>query len=124
MQLVYDGWPDAFYIRGHVTDDEALSILEESEENERLDMAYVEKDWVKTLYKARTASPLRQYARWSIEPGPDGSYQTLRDYKVKGRGRFPVTVIQVIKWEKENNFYVCPENNADTMNLSKDGFAT
>jgi len=102
ISLIYDGEPDAFYIRGHISDKDALEILDYYDCLTKIEMKLINKDYVPIYYKADIEGIYHRYGRWSIEPGPDGCIQCLRDYKDKGRGRFPITQITIRDWEKLN----------------------
>jgi hypothetical protein len=99
IELIYDGQPTDFYIRGHISDDQALEILNYYDVLTKIEMKLINKDYVPIEYKAEIEGIYHRYGRWSIEPGPDGTTQVLRDYKDKGRGRFPVTQITIKDWK-------------------------
>lgn len=80
MNLVWDGTPDAFYIRGHVSNEEGLEILKHYEVLE--DMSLL-------------VEGVQKYGRWSTEPGPSGCTHVLREYLEPGCGRFKITVFGV-----------------------------
>jgi len=81
MDLVWDSWcPDALYVRGHMEPEEATEALEHFYGYDGF----------------RLRDPVKAWARWSCEPGPDGCGQVLRDYNEPGRGRFPVMRAEVI----------------------------
>ena len=84
INLVWDGSPDAYYIRGHISEEAALGVLEE--QGEMVDGKLENGD---AIGKSRHV-----YARWSMQgDAPDGCTSVLRDYKEPGRGRFKVTVL-------------------------------
>ena len=75
MRLVWDGQPDAFYIKGHVNTEDGWAILTEEE-----------------IVKGREIGQAEQiYGRWSTE-GTTECPHTLREYKSPGRGRFKITM--------------------------------
>jgi len=90
INLRWDGWmEDYLYVRGHMTIAEANCAIEGHYDTHG------------TQY--RWDPPIRAWARWSIEPGPDGIGQTLRDYDSPGRGRFAVMRARVIAKHKDQN---------------------
>ncbi len=81
--LVWDGFPDAHYVKGHVSDEDGRDIV--------INEACLDEDQAKKLGQAE-----HKYGRWSTEAdGPEGCSQTLREYKSPGRGRFKITVFGV-----------------------------
>lgn len=83
MNLVWDGSPDAYFIRGHVSDGVGKLII--------ADEAYLDVDELKKLSKAE-----HRYGRWSCQgDNPEGCSQVLREYNGPGRGRFKITVFSV-----------------------------
>lgn len=88
--LVWEGLPNAFFIKGHVSEAEAMIALN------RGVLLYQHK-------RAILGPIIHNYARWSTEPGPDGNSLTLRSYQEPGRGRFPVTCFEVIEWRETTN---------------------
>lgn len=80
IRLTWEGPPDALYIRGHVSDEEAMAEYER---------------WHAPSDHRRGAIA-RVWARWSCEPGPDGVAQCFREYSAPGRGRFAVTRIDIL----------------------------
>ncbi len=75
MDLAWDDSPDAFYIKGHVSNEEGLLILQEQ-----------------GVIGDRTIGQAKQiYGRWSMEPGDDDNHHVLREYNNPGRGRFKIT---------------------------------
>ena len=78
MPLVWDGQPDAFYIKGHVDTETGLAILEEED----------------VVGDRKIGQAVQKYGRWSTEGNTEWS-QTLREYKNPGRGRFKITVFGV-----------------------------
>ena len=87
IPLVWDcGNPDAYYIRGHIDEQEALGVLED--EGEMLDGKLESGN---AIGKARHV-----YARWSMQgDAPQGCTSVLREYNNPGRGRFKVTAFNV-----------------------------
>lgn len=76
MALMWDGSPDAYYIRGHVNNEQGLETLRDEE--------IIDDDMV--IGYARHI-----YGRWSMEPGENGNHHVLREYNNPGRGRFKIT---------------------------------
>lgn len=79
IRLAWDGQPDALYIRGHVSDEEAMAEYER---------------W-HAPSDHRLGAIARVWARWSCEPGPNGVAQCMRECAEPGRGRFRVTRIDI-----------------------------
>lgn len=78
--------PEAFYIRGHVTDAEAFAVVLKEE----LDLHPV------TQENMELARPEHKYARWAFDGSQDdGHCHVLQTYNESGRGRFPVTEIRI-----------------------------
>lgn len=71
---------DSWIVRGHGQNEAAIEWATERYE-------YMDRDLPDTGFVIRD-----QWARWSMEPGPDGNGQFLRLYWESGPGRFPVTV--------------------------------
>lgn len=78
INLVWDGPPDAYYVKGHVSNEDGKEALVKE--------AYLDEEQIEELGQAE-----HMYGRWSMEPGEDGGQQCLRDYMNPGRGRFKVT---------------------------------
>lgn len=76
IDLRYDGAPDAFFVHGHVADDAANAALP--------DDSYVTGPW------------FHKWARWSMEATDDGPGLVIRTCDEPGRGRFRVTVCDVL----------------------------
>ncbi len=77
MNLIWDGPPDAYYIKGHMTHEQGIEIL--------LGECAIEDE--KDVGQARQV-----YGRWSMQgDAPEGCSCVLRIYKESGRGRFKVT---------------------------------
>ncbi len=79
MNLIWDGSPDAYYIKGHVSDKDGLEILA---------------DWGIGDEGEIIGTAQQKYGRWSTEGDCEWS-QTLREYNKPGRGRFKITVFNV-----------------------------
>ena len=78
ISLFWDGTLDAYYIKGHVTQNEGVRGLIGEEV---------------ILSSAEVGPAEHRYGRWSCQgDAPDGCTHGLRDYKESGRGRFPVTI--------------------------------
>jgi len=77
IELQWDGSPDAFYIRGHVSSIEARTIGD------------IELD----VYVL--SSPEHKFARWSCDAQSEYDH-TLVEYDSPGRGRFKVTKLRVL----------------------------
>jgi len=80
IHLNHDGSPDAFYVRGHVTDVAALSAL-----HAEFSELYVTGPWA------------HKWARWSMETVDDEPALVIRTCDGPGRGRFKVTVCDVLE---------------------------
>jgi len=104
IHLIWEcGNPDAYYIRGHITAENALGVLEE--QGEMLDGKLENGD--------KHGPPRHAYARWSTQgDAPEGCSQTLREYKSSGRGRFKVTVIDTSIFSK--NLTPTPPQKGDS----------
>lgn len=85
MDLVWDGTPDAYYIKGHVTNKDGIAILG---------------DW--GIVEPSIGQSRQIYGRWSIEGDYEG-IQELREYKNPGRGRFKITVFRVGIFKDKDN---------------------
>lgn len=86
MPLVWDGQPDAFYVKGHVNTKDGWDILLEED----------------VIGDREIGQAEQIYGRWSIEPGDwpiksgdDTWRHTLREYKNPGRGRFKITMFGI-----------------------------
>ena len=80
MYLVWDGRPDAYYIRGHVEHAAGVDILIQAGavdcEELRDELGQAE----------------HIYGRWSMQgDAPEGCSCVLREYNTPGRGRFKIT---------------------------------
>ncbi len=82
MPLVWDGTPDAFYIKGHVSTEVGLATLRD---NEVLEDAELD----------RLGEGIQKYGRWSMDGSREENGQILREYKEPGRGRFKITAFGV-----------------------------
>ena len=80
MDLVWDGTPDAFYIRGHVSNADGLEILHDAEVVDDLSVL---------------GKGIQKYGRWSTETNDMDCEHVLREYLEPGRGRFKMTVFGV-----------------------------
>lgn len=85
MDLVWDGTPDAYYIKGHVSDKEGCETLG---------------DWGKEGFNRQGQ---QKYGRWSMCGDYDGFFE-LQEYNNPGRGRFKITVFSARIFAKQ------PEN--------------
>ncbi len=92
MDLVWDGTPDAYYIKGHVSHEEGIAILIEEDK--------IQED-AKTWDGAPVGRAVQKYGRWSMEPREDGNGHVLKEYKTPGRGRFKITAFGVGIFAKE-----------------------
>ena len=78
MILIWDGNPDAYYIKGHVSHETGIDTL----------ISEGAIDDAKSVGHA-----VHKYGRWSMQgDAPDGCVSVLREYKKSGRGRFKITV--------------------------------
>jgi hypothetical protein len=101
IPLLWEGKPDAFFIKGHVSEHDALAELEEQEVLTTGYRDYKQPNLPWVWLRAELSHANHCYARWSMEPGPDGyNGQVLRDYKDSKPGRFKVTVFNVIGWNR------------------------
>ena len=78
MPLLWDGQPDAFYIKGHVDTKTGLAILGNED----------------VIGDRKIGRAEQIYGRWSTEGNTEWTH-TLREYKNQGRGRFKITVFRV-----------------------------
>ena len=78
MPLLWDGQPDAFYIKGHFDTETGLAILADYE----------------VIGNREVGQANQIYGRWSTE-GDTEWIHTLREYKNPGRGRFKITAFRV-----------------------------
>ncbi len=78
MPLIWDGQPDAFYIKGHVNTKDGWSILVDEE----------------VVDDRKIGQAEQIYGRWSTEGDTEWTH-TLREYRNPGRGRFKITVFKV-----------------------------
>lgn len=77
MNLIWDGSPDAYYIRGHVSHDVGIGIL--------IECGAIDDE-------AEVGKAEQVYGRWSMQgDAPEGCSCILREYKEPGRGRFKIT---------------------------------
>ena len=102
IQLNWEGsTPEAFFVRGHVPPKDFMLELEDQEVMETGFSRLIEveggREWVYQDAVLILGPIMHRYARWSMEPGDDGDgHQVLRDYKDPGRGRFKVTMVDVL----------------------------
>lgn len=111
IALIWEGSPDDFFVKGHLSETEALTALNQEELLEK-GCNYFDKEtkeWQWQWLKPILGPAIHRYARWSMEPGPEGCSQTLRDYQEAGRGRFPVTQFHVLEWQKVDSPVYKPE---------------
>jgi len=80
IDLMWEGDPGDFSVKGHVPPEE---FWREMAKNEVTD------EW-------KLSEPRHTYGRWSAEHGIEGCTHALRLYSERGRGRFPVTTADVI----------------------------
>lgn len=90
IPLIWDGTPDALYIRGHVNYKDGLEIL--------IQAGVIDPDEITDIGLAEHC-----YGRWSIEPGENGNQHCLRDYSKPGRGRFKITMFGIGIFAKKGN---------------------
>jgi hypothetical protein len=77
IYLVWDGTPDAYYIKGHVSHEAGIGTL--------IDAGAIDDE--KEVGQAN-----QMYGRWSMEGNDhDLGKCVLRTYKEPGRGRFKIT---------------------------------
>ena len=100
IHLNWEGSPDAFFVRGHVSPRDFMLELESQEVMEtgfsRLKEVEGERNWVWQDALIILGPITHRYARWSMEPGDSSKgHQVLRDYKDPGRGRFKITMAEV-----------------------------
>jgi hypothetical protein len=109
--LIWEGWPEEFFVKGHLSAEDALAALNQEELLEKFDRIFdnPSKDWKDRWYKPVLGPALHRYARWSMEPGPEGCAHVLRDYSESGRGRFPITKFAVLEWQKVDGPIYKPE---------------
>jgi len=75
IPLIWDGRPDAHYIKGHISHDDGIEILfDEGAIDDETEVGHAQ----------------HIYARWSMEP-----HHVLRDYDEPGPRRFAVTMFGV-----------------------------
>lgn len=104
IQLNWEGsTPESFFVRGHVSPKDFMLELEDQEVMETGFERFVKGDridngeWVWQDAVLILGPVMHRYARWSMEPGPFSDAQhVLRDYKDPGRGRFKVTMADVL----------------------------
>ena len=92
MPLLWDGQPDAFYIKGHVSTEDGWAILIEEE----------------VVEGRKIGQAVQKYGRWSTEGDSEWS-QTLREYNKPGRGRFKITVFSIGMFAKKPLLSISPE---------------
>jgi hypothetical protein len=80
IPLNWDGTPDAYYIKGHVSHEEGTETL--------LEEGAIHGDMV-------IGQAQHIYGRWSMQPGEDGNQHFLSEYLTPGRGRFKITMFGV-----------------------------
>ncbi len=79
MDLIWDGSPDAYYIKGHVTHEQGIEILEAQ--------TCLDDDELEALGRA-----VQKYGRWSCQGDRvEGCSLVLREYMTLGKGRFKIT---------------------------------
>lgn len=78
MSLLWDGQPDAFYIKGHVNTETGLAILTDED----------------VIGDRKIGRAEQIYGRWSTEGDTEWKH-ILREYKNPGRGRFKITVFRI-----------------------------
>ena len=83
MFLIWDGSPDAYYIKGHVNHEDGIDTL--------INEAAIFPEDV-----AEIGHAVHKYGRWSMQgDAPEGCNSVLREYNEPGRGRFKITVFGV-----------------------------
>jgi len=83
MPMVWDcgySTPDAYYIKGHVGNEDGLDIL-------------IDEGAIDEPSEVGLANHI--YGRWSMEATDDGNQHMMRTYQKPGRGRFKVTELGV-----------------------------
>jgi hypothetical protein len=82
IPLIWDGPPDAHYIKGHVSHEEGIEIL--------IQEGAIYKDTV-------IGQAYHCYGRWSMngEDSREDGNSSLKEYKRPGRGRFKITVFNL-----------------------------
>jgi len=85
--LNWEDTPDAYHVRGHVTEEEFYADVERATDITRgdFDAGVMHQKWSPVLHA---------YARWTVGNGWDGPSSFFEDLPVKGKGGcFPVTMI-------------------------------
>lgn len=102
ISLIWEGDPEDYFVKGHLSEKEALDALNREELLEKGYPVYNKGTWGRDWqwYKPILSPALHRYARWSMEPGPEDCHHVLRDYAEPGRGRFPVTMFHILGWQK------------------------
>lgn len=81
IPLIWDGKPDAYYIKGHVSHEDGIKILFEG--------GIIDDE-------TEVGQAQHIYARWSTQgDAPQNVTQVLREYNKPGRGRFKVTMFGI-----------------------------
>lgn len=80
MNLNWEDMPDALYVRGHMSPEDASRAL---------------RDYYGHEFIYETPAPC--FGRWSTEAGLDGCGHVLRTYREAGRGRFAIMEARVVK---------------------------
>ncbi len=81
MNLIWDGSPDAYYIRGHVSHEAGIDTL--------IDFGAIDNE-------TEVGQAVHKYGRWSMQGDTlEGCDCTLREYMESGRGRFKITMFGV-----------------------------
>jgi len=106
--LVWEGLPNAFFIKGHVSEAEAMIALNRGVllyQHKRAILGPIIHNYARWTLESPLVLARRLYpeAPLSTEPWPDGNSLTLRSYQEPGRGRFPVTCFEVIEWRETTN---------------------
>lgn len=79
INLIWDGTPDAFYLKGHIEHSIGINTL--------LDEGVINDG-------SEVGQAVHKYGRWSTQGDTEWTH-TLREYKNPGRGRFKITVFGV-----------------------------
>ena len=81
MDLIWDGRPDSYHIKGHVSHKNGIDTL--------IDVGAIDDE-------TEIGQAVHKYGRWSMQvDAPDGCSAVLREYIKPGRGRFKITVFGV-----------------------------
>ena len=87
MNLIWDGSPDAHYIKGHVSHKDGIYTL--------IDYGVIDDS-------TEVGQAVQKYGRWSMQgDAPEGCSSVLREYKDPGRGRFKITEFGVGVFAKQ-----------------------